>query len=195
MTLSACAAFLLSLLLPFFPPALSCLLPITEMREMIPTAIPELLIIKELFCSYFWIKGKKIIAPFFFFPSCSLLLTWYITVAFYIPVPFGVVMIWWDMMNGTAKQVLLSSAGCTWGGHCTPSALLSSPTAAQKGAKRGRLGVTPCTRAILCSILTHIPQLSLLCYFLSHFPLPRSHCLAALNWNVIPDLVFLCKVI
>lgn len=65
--------FFIVIIIIIFPPALSCLLPITEMREMIPTAIPELLIIKELLCSYFRIKGKKIIAPFVFsFLFCTL---------------------------------------------------------------------------------------------------------------------------
>lgn len=177
-----------------FSPALPCLLPITEVREIIPTAIPELVIIKELFL--FQNQREKIIAPFFsllystlnmihysrFLHSCSFWGRW-----------------WYGgyMMDCTVKQEfpLLCLAGCTWGGHCTSAALLSSPTAVQKGAKRGRLGVTPCTRATLCSVLTHIPQLTLLCHLLSHFPLPGSRCLVALNWNVTPDLVFLCKVI
>lgn len=53
MTASAWDDFSIIIVTIFFASLLPCLLSITEMREIVPIAILALVIIKELFCSYF----------------------------------------------------------------------------------------------------------------------------------------------
>lgn len=73
MIASAWDGFSVIIVIIFFASLLPCLLSITEMREIVWIAILAVVIIKELFCSYFKFKEKKNHCSFSLFSALNVI--------------------------------------------------------------------------------------------------------------------------